>query len=718
MIEQEINKAYARTIGSLDNKGLKSAFDSLQGLISGSGEFVFQEEIDELQNTYRNMLLYRAEGAKDPMQEQIYTHLQTSAYKLADRIKRKLLAKESMLMYYVNYRKEIYSRDDAYKYLHEQLITDKEVSNHAGFESGLNALFMKVWLSDFLNSDESDELRAMLSDEALSCPAGCQLVTALGLGLQEMFDEEKLMLLFDAASHVNSEVRIRAYICLLIVLYVYRKRIGLYASVYNRLALLAENKVFVKTVRTITLRFILARETEKITRRLQDEIIPEMMKLSPKLNKKVDLTDITPEQMGEGMNPEWQNLLDESGLSKKMEEFNELQMEGADVMHSTFIHLKNFSFFSEISNWFLPFTSDLPLLNSGTDNADQSLKVLEMAPFMCNSDKYSLYFSIMQMPKAHRDMMLGQFNSQMGEMAQQNKDELSGNIDNTEMMTGRYIQDLYRFYKLHPARRDFDDIFTLPLDFHNLPILRPYLSDEESLIAIAEYYLRKNYFDDALVIYGHLAEEQTSNAVLFQKTGYCKQMRGDISEALEDYLHADILSPDSPWLTRRIAACYRTLKQPREALRYYLRHESLQPENLSVLTSIGHCYLESKDYQEALKYYYKVDYLDNNNRKVWRPIAWSSFLIGKYDHARNYYGKILKDKPSAQDYLNAGHTEWALQNLKGALEYYKQAVVVESNKFHKFLEQFNQDRQDLLSAGIEESEIPLMIDQLLYSLDA
>ncbi len=37
------------------------------------------------------------------------------------------------------------------------------------------------------------------------------------------------------------------------------------------------------------------------------------------------------------------------------------------------------------------------------------------------------------------------------------------------------------------------------------------------------------------------------------------------------------------------------------------------------------------------------------------------FLTGKYDQARNYYKKILDNQPHAQDLLNAGHTEWALQ---------------------------------------------------------
>ena len=65
MTIQEINKAYNRIIGSLDEKELKNAFDFLQGLIAGIREYSFQDRLNELQDTYKYMLRYRIEGAKD-----------------------------------------------------------------------------------------------------------------------------------------------------------------------------------------------------------------------------------------------------------------------------------------------------------------------------------------------------------------------------------------------------------------------------------------------------------------------------------------------------------------------------------------------------------------------------------------------------------------------------------------------------------------------------
>ena len=728
MTIQEITKAYNRIIGRLDSKELKNAFDDLQGLMAGTNQYAFQDKLNELQDTYKYMLRYRMDGVQDPMQRQIYQQIQSSAYELADTLKQKALAVDSPLSFYSRRRAFKMQPSVSFKQIHQILSKNRDIELLSGditakkqLEAEVLVLFNKIWLSGFLTTEEKIDIQDILHDRELPYSVGCQIVSALLLGLEEAFDKEKMLLLFDAAENPEQEVSARAFVALLIILYKYRKRTELYPQIGNRLNALAEtNPAFPRIVQTITLRFILARETEKISRKLQDEILPEMMKLDPIIGKKLNLKDLTPDALSNEMNPEWQDaLFSNKELNQKMAEFSELQMEGADVLHSTFVHLKNYPFFREVGNWFLPFS--LSSLIDGEEDSQfnstwQLIDAMTQASYMCNSDKYSLFFSMKQFAKEARGLVEQQVNHELAEYVQQNKEELIGNRPALELIVGEYVQDLYRFHKLYPSHLDFDDIFIYPLDFHNLPVLKPFISDAESLTAIAEYYLRKNYFQDALVIYRRLLDEHSENDVLYQKSGYCRQMSGDIEGALKDYLHADLLNPQSKWVIRRIAGCYRTLKQPEKALEYYHRYEALSPKNLSVQISIGHCHLELKNYSEALKYFFKVDYLDTESHKAWRPIAWCSFLTDKYDQARNYYKKILDHQPTMQDYLNAGHTEWVLQNMNAALEYYRKAVREEKGDWSKFYEQFEQDVPDLKNAGVEEEEIPLVLDELRYRL--
>lgn len=128
---------------------------------------------------------------------------------------------------------------------------------------------------------------------------------------------------------------------------------------------------------------------------------------------------------------------------------------------------------------------------------------------------------------------------------------------------------------------------------------------------------------------------------------------------------------------------------------------------------IGHCYLEQKRYDEALKYYFKVDYLNPTHAKAQRGVAWCSFVLGKYDQARTTYRKLIADHPQPEDYLNAGHTEWAMQNVKSAYAYYRQAIAGEG--FDTFSAQLEADRHALIRAGIAREEIAMMMDELRYA---
>ena len=712
MTSKEIHITYARILDSLDQGALKPAFDLLQGFISGTQSYVFQNKLNEMQETYQYMLRYYVEGTKDPMQEQIYATICSGTYELADQIKHQSLYAGSPQIYYATQR-NLSLHPAVLATSIQQIRVHYDLEDYKQYEASVDQLFTMLWTTAFLSENDVSNIRISLKDNTFPVSAKCQIVSSLLLGLQASFDKEKLFLLFDASESDDNEVRIRAIIAICLILYIYRRRMVFYSGVRHRLEILGESTDFKRILTTIILRFILSRETEKVTHKLQEEIIPEMMKLAPK-GSGFSLIDPS-ELFGDDMNPEWKDLLSDSKLVEKIEEYGNLQEEGVDVMHSTFIHLKHFPFFRQISNWFLPFTSQHSTLNNKQDMDVSMFETMMQATYLCDSDKYSLYFSMFQIPKEHRDAMMNQVRGQLSEMNQQQTEELKSKKSEIENITGRYIQDLYRFYKLYPHHAEFNDIFNRTLDFHLLSILQPYCSDAETLLHISELYLRKGYYDDALTIYNQLVSQDSNDEMLYQKRGYCKQMTGDLNGALDDYLCSEMINPDSKWVIRRIAGCYRSLKQPAKALEFYLRFDKLSPDNSPTLINIGHCYLELKNFDQALQYYFKADYLDPDNHKVWRAIAWCLFLTGKYSQARKYYQKIVETRPQTHDFLNAGHTEWTLQHIKKAIEYYKMAIEAESGDFNKFLELFRQDIPDLINAGIKPSEIPLLIDSLCYN---
>ena len=135
MTLQEINKTYNRIIGLLDAKELKEAFEQIQSLIAGLRDYSFMDQLNELQDTYKYMLRYRLEGAKDPMEDQIYHNLLASAYQLADQVRNKALVVESPLTYY-SYRRTLRKQPlPSYAQLHTELREMADCLSEAGGSS-------------------------------------------------------------------------------------------------------------------------------------------------------------------------------------------------------------------------------------------------------------------------------------------------------------------------------------------------------------------------------------------------------------------------------------------------------------------------------------------------------------------------------------------------------------------------------------------------------
>jgi tetratricopeptide (TPR) repeat protein len=111
-----------------------------------------------------------------------------------------------------------------------------------------------------------------------------------------------------------------------------------------------------------------------------------------------------------------------------------------------------------------------------------------------------------------------------------------------------------------------------------------------------------------------------------------------------------------------------------------------------------------------------VEFLAIENKKVLRPIAWCSFVLGKLENAKKYYERLIEDQANKYDFMNMGHVEWCLGDRQAAIKNYKLSVNRGDNNFKSFQQGFEEDRQYLISNGIDAKDIPLMLDYLKYQL--
>lgn len=725
-------------LSKLAQRQLKDAFLELMQLAVNVQDWQVSEKLSELETNYKYMLHYQFEGTEDTQRESVYSGIQRALYELTDDILDELLLIESPNTFYERLRINRLTERVSLAKFHDQLknlletISIIQLSSNSGELMRLRDIsvkrervaidmFLSVFTSPRANEEDNQQALNFINSNEIAMKDKCLFISAFTLNLFQRFDYRKAMVLMEACMHESNMISQRAIVGLIILLQMYDERWQHYVECKHRLDSLFEKDEFRKSVRIIIKQLIQSRETEKISKKLTEEIIPEMMKMSSLAGKKLNMDDLMGETDLSDKNPEWKKELEESGLADKLQEYSSLQMEGADVFHSTFSHLKSFPFFREMSNWFLPFdTSYSELLDLSPDREKSNLlySAVLSSGHMCDSDKYSFSLSLLQIPASQRDMMIERFGAESEELKQIQKDAqaLNPRADD-EIISNQYIQNLYRFFKLNPNKNSFFDVFTLKLDFYDKKSIAPLISDEDSMRVIAHYCFNKNYFSEALNIYEKLSLQYAENSEIFQKIGYCKQMLHELEGALAAYLHADLILPNNSWTIKRIAQIYRSLKQPQLSLEFYQKAAQLTPNNMSLEMNIGHCYLELKEYDKALNSYYKIELLDTKGKKAWRPIAWTSFLLRKFETSQQYYKQILEDKPTVHDFLNAGHVSLCLGDMKDAISHYKQAIRKEGGDMDLFVMLYEEDKDELIEAGIKEDFFPLVFDQLRYELD-
>lgn len=723
----------------LSKRQIKDAFELLTRLVVNVQDWHLSEKLNELETTYKYMLHYQFEVEEDPTREDMYNNILRTLYEITDDASDELQTIESTNVFYERIRINAIRTPLTFAEAQRQL---KEVSESVSLtdllENGENKtsqmrelavkrerldteLFNMIFVSPRADETVEKNYKAFLNNDNIPIREKCLFISALTMSLFHRFDSRKLSVIMAACLHQKAEISQRAIVGLIVMLQMYDVRWQLYPECRFELDSLSESDSFRASVSTIVKQLIRSRETEAISRKLTDEIIPEMMKFNSLAGKKINMQDLLGETDFADKNPDWKKELEDSGLANKLQEYSNLQMEGADVFHSTFSGLKNFPFFREIGNWFMPFDitySELQSLNTDQNGMSNFLQTAVLnSGHMCNSDKYSFAFSMLQIPAAQRQMMASRFGEEADQIKELQKEaEAMNPTINEEIISNQYIQDLYRFFKVYPYRNNFFDIFKLRLNFYDKKSIAPLISAPDTILKIANYCFDKNFFAEAAPIYLKLIDLEPDSSDTWQRLGYCKQMLNDLQGALDAYLQAELLSPQNSWIIKRIAQVYRTLKDPHHSLEYYQRAAQLNPDNLNIELNIGHCYLELGDYEKALNYYFKIEVLETKTNKAWRPIAWTAFLLHKFDVAQNYYQKILADKPNVHDYLNAGHIELCLNKKKAALDLYVKAAQKTEN-IEQFIKLFDEDKKELISAGADESFFPFIFDEIRYKLD-
>lgn len=717
----------------LSEKRLAEAFAELRQTAQTLQNWQLNNRLDELEESYKYMIRYVADGCNDPQREEIHNGITAKLMELADITEQELTVQNSPKLYYETLRMERkYPRSleallEAYREcadktaLFYELPADKRDSDQERTllmekEKAANAVFKHLWVTFPVTADDAETLDQLFADASATAEIKELAMAAAMLSLLEHYSEHLLLSLLDlyAANAFNdASLSMKALCCALIAMHCHRETIKHSSAISLRIANIADSERGRRDIMTVFLQFIRSRSTERISQKVRDELVPKLMKLSPEMRRKMrDGFSDDIEEMAK--NPDWQEMLNESGITDKMQELSRMQAEGSDVFLSSFARLKSFPFFNDVANWFVPFTprhSSIFRVFAG-NSGSMLLSMVDRTGAFCDSDKFSFALSVATMPNQHRSMMMAQFDEQQEQVI----NEMAGSLPNPdkqrENIANKYVQSLYRFFNLFRSRNDFYNPFSTRLNLIDVPFVSDALSDTKSLRLIAEFYFSMQCYTDALSTFGKVLKQDPPTASDYQKTGYCHEQLKQYVLATADYEKVELLKPNDVWTLKHLALCYRAVNDTEKAIANYKRAEALQPDNVALANNIANCLLEGGRIEEALKYFFKVDYLASKGERTMRPIAWCSFLIGNYSQSVDYYNRIIAKQPGANDYINRGHALLCSGQVKDAVASYMDAV--DKSGGSEVLKTLDDDRHYLLDAGVDKLTIALIFDKIRY----
>lgn len=726
----------------VSDKKVKQSLDILADMMQNVASGYLRDEFENISMTYRNMLSYTIEGVHDPERNRIYLKLIQSIMSISDRVRQDILSQYSgWNTYWLKQQMEkeqklsgktiIESVDDLMfkTELDEWLKLGNEISADPDSNTSnqqrklIKSIFNHLWLTDFYGEAEASLIRILLQSDKFRWYESSIFATAITLSSFRIWQAEKLVYLIDIYKAGYDQVKERALVGLILNLHYYNGRLLLYPEITNRLSELSGDRKFREHCRLIVLQIIRSRETEKLSRRLHDEILPQVARLKPRIEEKLDLDNILPGDKNEGKNPDWSAVFHDSDeIFKTMEELTRLQMEGADVYMSAFANLKHFDFFKDFQNWFVPFHPDHEVLNEiYTDKVlgpgtNELAEAMYKTPFICNSDKYSLILNLKYLPAQQKTMMLKVFRMELeGLMQLSEDDDLTDPDRKFRTIITQYLQDIYRFFKLSPYRKEFEDIFTGKLDIYNSAFFSLTGNGADSEEGLADYFFSKDFYDDALQLYLKQIRNRPDDAHLNEKIAYCYQEDNDFENALIYYRRAEMINRKA-WTLKKTGLCLRRLSRIEEALEYYLEAGELEPDNIHTSMMTAHCYLDLKNFEEALKYYFRVEYKDPGNIKILRPIAYCYLCLGRFSESEKYYERLSAGHLNGYDLINMGHLELCRGKKKEAIEYYRRSILSGEISKEKFSAVYAEDRKLLTGHGINSDDLPILLDYLLFAI--
>jgi tetratricopeptide (TPR) repeat protein len=280
----------------------------------------------------------------------------------------------------------------------------------------------------------------------------------------------------------------------------------------------------------------------------------------------------------------------------------------------------------------------------------------------------------------------------------------------------RYLQDLYRFFRLYR---------------HRTSLVNPFGKEGDASTTVSGFFLTLPFFDDARfytmktnlgtslyklkrfeelrVLLSTYSDESDTNYLFLKASSFIKSgLYEDAVPVLEQILSKG----DEPRALKSYARVSMLLEHYQQAADSYRKLQELMPGHKNYLLNEALALLQLGQKQEAVEKVYQCDLQYPDDDSVQRILAWVLLNNGKVEQAADIYRRLLEQEPIHEDYVNAAYSVWIRGDISTAVNYFQQSInLLPKGKNVSFLEQeINNDRQLLIDNGIAPIDLQLILD--------
>lgn len=737
----DINEDLLGVESALRQQELSRAMDAMETFGCRYPERGIAERLGSIRDDYALMAGYWRRGMKDDHMDSIYTNLLRRMYRLSadvalahslsqnafagaahDRSGRAVGA--DTLAETLRGRLEGFVSEAAMLGLEPEHVRKAKLDDlYARRQQYVNDVFDCLWTS----GQWTDGMRQSVTDTILSPTVDTTdqqlLVSAVTLGALNQFDINKLRLLVDVyCGSTDTAVRQRALVgC---VFAVGHDGCGLFPEVRGLLGELLLDPQAPAELKGLQIQLLYCINAERDTQTIQRDIMPGLLRHNN--------LHITPNGLEEKEEDPLRDILDPEASEKEMEQvescfrrMSDMQKAGSDIYFGGFSQMKRFPFFSQTASWFVPFYWEHPAVSAVCADStyrDFMLKMLDSMPF-CDSDKYSFALAFQQvvsrMPANVREMLVN--GSVMGV-------ETAGTDPQSPAYIRRkYLQDLYRFFRLFPSRSFFCNPFDRIAAGEPSYVFFANGVFADTMLArgfneMAAIMVKRGLFEEAKAVLCNCGDGQKDYQYYMLCGNILLHGKADMPgmSAKTCFAKALELRPDD---TKALAGYARTLFYEglyADAARAYSQLVEAVPGNRGYSLGYCACLTNAERYDEALALLYKLDYEHHGDGDISRIMARALMGKGNYKQALNIYESLAKqDGYGGEDLVNHGYCQWFLGNITAAAELFARYLKSRHAQLgmaelaeYSLKEVIEPERSFILAHGIDSTEIYLMVDEI------